>query len=120
MWYEDPSPDDQVPTGRSPRSLTSGPGCPARVLRGPQPQGLHPAPAVRHPRPQDVPEDRLPRRRRAPQGLLRPAPRPRAGRGAALLDPVLRRTADKKGEALLLLLSATARAKEAGLIGEKP
>jgi hypothetical protein len=33
---------------------------------------------------------------------------------------VLRRAADKKGEALLLLLSATARAKEAGLIGDKP
>src|SRR3954471_20882446 len=121
MWYEDPSPDDQVPTGRSPRSLTSGPRCPARVLRGPQPQGLHPAPAVRRPRPQDVPQDRLPRRGPVPRRLRRIAGRPRAGEGAPLLDALLRgRPAAKKGEVVVPLLHATTSARDRGLIGRAP
>src|SRR5581483_11977194 len=51
---------------------------------------------------------------RAPRG-------PRPPRSASLLDPLLRRRqAAKKGAFVLLLHRATARAKEAGLIGARP
>src|SRR5262245_56588067 len=121
MLHEADIPDDQVPARGGPGGVAARPGVPAAVLGGPQPQGLHPAPAVRHPGPQGVPQDRLPGRRRVPGGLRRTPGRPGADEGAPLLDPQLRRAAAaKKGEFVLLLFRATTSAAESGLIGEKP
>src|SRR6476620_4320890 len=121
MVYGDHKTDDQVAAGRGQGGLAAGAGVAARVLLEVLPQGLHPAPAVRPAGAQDVLQDRLPRPRRAAAGLP-PAPRgPRHPRRPALLDPLLRRRpAAKKGEVVLLLLRATARAKEGGLIGVRP
>src|SRR5262249_6901436 len=84
-------------------------------------QGLHPTPALRHPGPQDVLQDRLPRRRPAPGRLRRAARRLGAGQGAPLLHPVLRgQAAAKKGEVVLLLAQATVRATQGGLISGHP
>src|SRR5882724_7900856 len=111
MWYEDLNPDDQVPAGGRPGGPAPGPGRPAGVHLGPQPEGLHRPPAVRRPGPQDVPEDRLPGRRRVPRRLPRDPVRPRAVEGPAPLDPVLRRgAAPKKGEFVVLLCRATTSA----------
>src|SRR6516162_9512110 len=113
--------DDQVPAGGGPGGAGVGPAVPAGVLVRPQPQGLHLSPAVRHPGPQDVPEDRLPRGRAVPGRLRRVAGRPRAVEGPALLHAQLRRAAAaKKGEFVLLLFRAATSASDRGLIGEKP
>src|SRR5262245_15302487 len=120
MVYEHHKSYDEVAAGRGAGGAAGGPGGAAGVLVEVLAEGLHPAPAVRHPRPEDVPQDRLQGRHPAPGGLRRAAPRPRAGGGAPLLHPLLRRRAAKKGENVLLLASATARAKDAGLIGDKP
>src|SRR3954453_15365719 len=109
--------DDQVASRRGPRSPAPGPGVLARLLVALQPQGLHPAPAVRPAGPEDLLQDRLPRRRRLARRLARAARRPRPDQGAALLHPLLRRRpAAKKGEVACLLLRATARAQDRGLI----
>src|SRR5882672_4700623 len=121
MLHEATHTDDQVPAGRRPGGAAARPGCPAGVLRGAEPEGLHPAPAVRRPRPQDVPQDRLPGRRTVPRRLRRDPQRPRAGQGAPLLDAVLRGLpAAKKGEVVCLLLRATTSAAGRGLIGPQP
>src|SRR6516165_10786262 len=62
----------------------------AGLLLPDQPPRLHPGPAVRRPGPEDLPQDRLPRRRRLPPRLRRAARRPGAVQGAPLLDLVLR------------------------------
>src|SRR5581483_10223101 len=118
--YEDDTTDDQVASGLGPRGAARGPGGLARLLLEALAQGLHAAPAVRHPGPQDVLQDRLPRRRPDASGLRRAARGARAEPGAALLDPLLRRRQAKKGEFVLLLHCATLRARERGLIGDKP
>src|SRR5262249_38069727 len=121
MRYEDPNPDDQVPAGGGPGGAYARPGRAPDLLLDDQPEGLYRPPAVRHPGPQDVPEDRLPGRRPVPGRLHRASGRPRAGEGAPLLDPVLRRrSAAQKGEAVCLLLRATASAVDRGLIPETP
>src|SRR5262245_7859423 len=121
MLHEATLTDDQVPAGGGPGGAPTRPGVLAPVLGGAQPQGLHPAPAVRHPGPQDLPEDRLPGGRPVPGRLRRATRRPRAQEGPELLDPVLRRAAAaKKAEFVLLLFRATTSAAESGLIGEKP
>src|SRR5215831_13659064 len=121
MWHEDPIPDDQVASGRCPGGAAVGPRGFAGLFRRAQPQGLHPTPALRHPGPQDVLQDRLPRRRPAPGRLRRAARRPGAGQGASLLHLVLRgQAAAKKGEVVLLLAQATVRAAQGGLIGGQP
>src|SRR5262245_5637549 len=100
--------DDQVPAGHGPRGARVGPAVPAGVHVGPQPQGLHEPPTLRHPGPQAVPEDRLPRGRAVPPRLRRVAGRPRAGEGPELLDPVLRRGAAPQKGAFVVLLFRTA------------
>src|SRR6516162_3480659 len=113
--------DDQIAAGRDPRGPAPRPGGPARLLLEVLPQGLYPAPALRLPGPEDLLQDRLPRRRRPARRLPRAARRPRPGRGPALLHPLLRRRpAAKKGEVVCLLFRATARAQEGGLIGARP
>ena len=47
MWYEDPNPDDQVAAGGGPGGPAARPASTARLLLAVQPQGLHPAPALR-------------------------------------------------------------------------
>src|SRR3954451_4299489 len=121
MLHEATRTHDQVPPGRCPGGAAAGPGRPAGVLRRAEPEGLHPAPTVPRPGPQDVPQDRLSGRRPVPHRLRRDPHRPRAGQGPALLDAVLRgRPAAKKGEVVCLLVSATVSAADRGLIGETP
>src|SRR5947209_13948615 len=121
MLHEASHPDDQVPAGGGPGGAGAGPGVPACLLRPAEPEGLHPAPAVRRPGPQAVPEDRLPRGRAVPPRLRRAAGRPRAGQGPELLDPVLRRAATpQKAEFVVLLLRAATSASYRGLLGTKP
>ena len=110
MVYEHHQTDDQVAAGRGPRGAAPGPGGPARLLVQVLPKGLHPAPALRPVGAEDLPQDRLPRRRPDARGLRRAARGPRPGRAAPLLDPLLRRqAATKKGEFVVLLFRATAR-----------
>src|SRR6516165_4689167 len=112
---------DQVAACRGAAGTAPGPGEPARLLLEVLPQGLYPAPALRLPGPEDLLQDRLPRRRRPARRLPRAARRPRPARGPALLHPLLRRRpAAKKGEVVCLLLRATARAQEGGLISARP
>src|SRR4029079_15810341 len=121
MEYEDHKTDDQVATGRGPGGAAPGTGEPAGLLLEVLPPGLHPAPAVRHLGPQDVPQGRLPRRGGAPGRLRRAALRPGAAQAARPLHPLLRRQkAAKKGEFVLLLFRATARAQQGGLIPDGP
>src|SRR4051812_15979215 len=121
MLHEALTPDDQVPAGGCSDGVATRPGGAAGVLLSDQPQGLHPAPTVRHPGPQDVPQDRLPGRRAVPGRLRRGPRRPRADEGARPLDPLLRRAAaPKKGDFVVLLVCATTSAADRGLIGGKP
>src|SRR5437764_11287782 len=121
MLHEAITPDDQVPAGGRSDGVAARAGGVAGVLLSDQSQGLHPAPAIRHPGPQDVPQDRLPGRRRIPRRRRRGPRRPRAGEGARPLHPVLRRAAAaKKGDFVVLLVCATTSAADRGLIGEKP
>src|SRR5262245_34080411 len=121
MLHEDPDTDDQVAARGGPGGAAPGTRVPAPVLGGAQPQGLHPAPTVRHPGAENVPEDRLPGRRRRPQGLRRTPRRLGAQEGTALLDAQLRRRpAAKGGNFLDLLEGAVASALDCGLIPEKP
>src|SRR3954466_951201 len=100
--------DDQIAAGGGPGGPAPRGRGPARLLVQVLPQGLHPAPAVRPAGPEDLLQDRLPRRRRAAGRLLRAARRPPPGQGPALLHPLLRREAAlKKGEFVLLLFQAT-------------
>src|SRR5262245_24634381 len=113
--------DVQVAAGGGPGGPAPGPRSSARLLVQVFPQGLHPAPAVRPAGPEDLLQDRLPRRGATAEGLRRAARRPRPGRRPALLHPLLRgQAALKKGEVALLLFRATLRAEQGGLIGEKP
>src|SRR5262245_53143287 len=103
-WYESHSHDDQIATGRGPGGVAPGPGGAAGARVPVQPPGLHPAPALRGPGPQDVLPDRLPRRRAALARLRRTPPGSRAGESPALLHALLRRAAAaKKGEFVVLL-----------------
>src|SRR5262245_4608445 len=121
MLHEADIPDDQVPAGGRPGGPAPGPGIAAGVHLRAQPQGLHRPPAVRRPGPQDLPEDRLPGRRRVPGGLRRGPGAPRAAQGPALPRPLLRRGASaQKGEVVVLLHRATPTAADRGLIGAKP
>src|SRR6516225_358083 len=113
--------DDQVATAARPGGIAPGPRSPARLLVPDQPPRLHPGAALRHPGAQDVPQDRLPRRRRGPGGLPRAARRPGAGQGAPLLDPVLRgAAAPPKRGFRKLQRKAFRRARLRGLIGDRP
>src|SRR5262245_52865599 len=104
MWYEDHKTDDQVATGRGQGGLAPGAGVAARLLLEVLPQGLYPAPAVRHLGPEDLLQDRLPRRHPAVARLRRASPGAGPSLRPALLDPLLRRrAAAKKGEFVLLL-----------------
>src|SRR5262245_17872404 len=111
MLHEDPNADDQIAARGRTRGAALGSRILAAVLGGAQPQGLHTAPTVRHPRAQDVPQDRLPGRRRVPQRLRRTARRPRTYEGATLLDTQLcPRAAAKRGSFLDLLEGAVTSA----------
>src|SRR5438105_1974652 len=113
MGYEDPNPDDQVPASRGPGGAAPGPGRFAVVLVGQEPEGLHPAPTVRGPGPEDVLQDRLPGHRPAPDRPGRPSSGPGADQGAALLHPLLRGLpAAKKGDVVPLLFRATTSATD--------
>jgi Transposase DDE domain len=121
MCYEDPNPDDQVATRSGPRGAAPGPGHITALLVATQPQGLHPAPALRDPVAEDLPGGRLPGHRGVPQGLLRTPRRPDAEEGAPLLDAQLRRrSAAKRGTFIDLLEGAVTSATEYGLIPEQP
>src|SRR5260370_39672950 len=113
--------DDQIATGCGPGGAAPPPAGPARLLLQVLAQGLHPAPAVRPAGPEDLLQDRLPRRHPTAGGLRRVARGTPPRRGPALLHPLLRRQAAlKKGEFVLLLFQATARARQSGLIGDQP
>src|SRR5437588_6274102 len=113
--------DDQIATGRGPRGAAPRPGSPARLFLEVLPQGLHPAPTLRPPGPEDFLQDRLPRPGPDARRLRRTPRRPQPGQGPALLHPLQGRTAAaKKGEVVCLLFQATARAQDYGLIGERP
>src|SRR5947209_5227212 len=113
--------DDQIAPGGGPRGAAPRPRGPAGLLVQVLPQGLHPAPTLRPAGPEDLLQDRLPRRHPAAAGLRRVARGAQPGRRPALLHPLLRRPAAiKKGEVVLPLFRATARARERGLIGERP
>src|SRR5215210_1314885 len=121
MWYEDPNPNDQVAAGCCPRGTPPGPGCLAVLLVGQEPQGLHPAPVVRRPGPEDVLQDRLSWHRPTSDRPRRPPEGSRPDQGAPLLHTLLRGlSAAKKGEVVLLLFRATTSAADRGLIGQKP
>src|SRR4051794_27814307 len=121
MCHEYHTTDDQIATGGGPGGAPPRGRGPARLLVQVLPQGLHPAPAVRPAGPEGLPQDRLPRRRPAAPGLRRAARGTPPGRRPALLHPLLRgQAAAKKGEVVLLLFQATARAEQGGLIGDKP
>src|SRR5919109_4830155 len=121
MDERDDTHHDEIAAGGGPGGPAPGPGEPARLLLEVLPQGLHPGPAVRLPGPEDLLQDRLPRGRAAPRRLRRAARRPRPGQGPPLLHPLQGRAAAvKKGEVVLLLFQATVRARESGLIDEKP
>src|SRR5271154_2306622 len=121
MLHEAITPDDQVSAVGRPRSSPAGPGGPAGVLLEVQPQGLHAAPTVRRPGPQDVPQDRLPGCRRRPRRLRRVTDRPGVEEGARPLDALLCRTAAlKRGGYIALLLRATTSAQDCGLIADRP
>src|SRR5262245_57666391 len=121
MLHEDPNPDDQVPACGGPGGPAPCPAIVAGVHGSPQPQGLHDPPTVRHPGPQDVPEDRLPGRHPVPDRLRRDPGGPGAVQGPPLLDPRRSRgPAAQKGEAVVLLYRATTAASDRGLIAEKP
>src|SRR5215470_5976920 len=119
--YHDYTNYDQIATGGCPGSLRACPRGDARLLLQVLAPGLHPAPALRPAGPQDLLQDRLPRRCPTAARLRRAARRPGPGQGPALLHPLLRRrAAAKKGEVVLLLFQATARAQERGLIDDQP
>src|SRR3954451_13149253 len=119
MDYEDLNPDDQVPASSGSGGAAPGSGCVAAVLGDPQPEGLHPAPTVRDPGPEDVLQDRLPGHRPTPGRPERSPGGSRADQSPPLLDPVLRGlSAAKKGEVVLLLSRATTSAMDRGLIGQ--
>src|SRR5215470_535826 len=113
--------DDQIAAGCGPGGAAPRSRGPARLLVQVLAQGLHPAPAVCPAGPEDLLQDRLPRPRPVAPGLRRAARGTPFGRRPALLHPVLRgQAAVKKGEVVLLLFQATARAEQGGLIGAKP
>ena len=102
------------PMTKSPRAVAQealpGAGGSARLFVEVLPQGLHPAPTVRRPGPEDLLQDRLPGRRPVAGRLRRVARGSRPGRGARLLDPLLcRQAAAKKGAFVVLLFRATVR-----------
>lgn len=112
---------DHIAAGGGATSLALGPRRYADLLLEVLAPRLHPAPAFRLARPQDLPGDRL-RRSDADTGALqRTAPRPRPGQGPALFDRLQSGpAAAKKGEPILLLVAATVRARHSGLIDEQP
>src|SRR5262245_18029191 len=119
--YEDPMHHDEIAAGGGARGAGAGPGSAAGLFVEVLPSSLHPAPAVRPAGAEDLFQDRLPRGRRLPRGLRRAARGPRLGQDPALLDALLRRgAAAKKGEFVLLLFQATARAQASGLIAARP
>src|SRR5438270_5395765 len=121
MCYEDPNPDDQVAPRGGPGGAAPGPRHLAAVLVGAQPQGLHATPTVRDPLAEDLPEGRLPGRRRRPQGLRRTAQRLGTQEGATLFHAQLRRRAAAKGGVFIdLLEGAVTSAVERELIPEQP
>src|SRR3954463_4144987 len=121
MLHEDPDTDDQVAARGGPRGAAPGPRVPAAVLGSHRPQGLHQPPTVRHPGAEDLPQNRLPGRRRVPQGLHRTPRRPGVGPRAPLLDAQVRpRPAAKGGRFLDLLEGAVTAARDCGLIPDKP
>src|SRR4029079_5422765 len=121
MRHEDPTSDDQVAAGRGPGGPTLGERSIAGLLLEVQPQGLHSAPTVCCPGPQDLPQDRLPGCRRLSRRLRRTPGRRGTGEGARSVHPLLRQEATlKKGAFVVLLLRATTSAVESGLIAEKP
>src|SRR6516162_5708920 len=121
MCHDYDTTDDQIAAGGGPRGPAPGAGGAARLLIQVLAPGLHPAPAVRPAGPEDLLQDRLPRRRRLPRRLPRAPRGPGPGRRPALLHPLLRRQkAPKKGAVIALLWQATVRAQAGGLIGAKP
>src|SRR5579871_2663433 len=113
--------DDQVAAAGRPRGLAVGPGGPAGLLLPDQPPRLYPGPAVRLPGAEDLPQDRLPRRRRLPRRLPRAATGPGPEEGPALLDPVLRGAAPPAKRGFRKLQRQVfRRARLRGLIGDKP
>src|SRR6516225_11487920 len=112
---------DEIAAGGPARGFAPGTRRHARVLLQVLPEGLHPAPALRFAGPEDLPQDRLPRPHPDACGLPRTPRRPRPGQDSALLDSLQgRATAAKKGEPVFLLITATVRAQDRGLIGPQP
>src|SRR5438309_11316357 len=95
--------DGPIAASCGPRGPAPRPGGPARLLLQVLAPGLHPAPAVRPAGPEDLLQDRLPRRHPTAGGLRRVARGTWPGRRPTLLHPLLRRPAAlKKGEFVLL------------------
>src|SRR5262245_44035204 len=112
---------DQIAASGGPRGFAPRPGGSACLFSQVLAAGLHPAPTLRLAGPEDLLQDRLPRPRPTAPRLQRLARRPRPGSRPPLRPPLQgRRAAANKGEFVLLLFQATARAQDGGLIGDKP
>ena len=83
IWHEHH--DKIAGEGRAAGPCGRHPG-PAALLAQKQPQEVHPAAAVQLPRPQDLFQDRLPRRRATPRRSPRPHRNPAPGAGPAFHD----------------------------------
>src|SRR5260370_5396467 len=112
---------DQIASGGGPGGSGRRPGCVAGLLVEVLPARFHAAPALRSGGPQDFSQDRLSRSDADAAGLQRPARRSRPRQDAPLLDALQgQQTAAKKGEPVFVLVAATARAQDSGLIDARP
>src|SRR5262249_14985595 len=87
MKYEHHTTDDQVRAAAGGNRPGPCPGGLAAVFDQVRPQGLRPAPVVRHPGAPRVPQAGLPRHGTTPQRLVRPAANPGTGQGPRSLHP---------------------------------
>src|ERR1700745_2974376 len=112
---------DQIAASGGPRGIARGPGRSAGVFLEILPEGLYPTPTLCPAGPQDLLQDGLPRAHPDAPRLLRTPRRSRPGQGSALLHALQGpEAAAKKGEPVFLLITATVRAQERGLIGSQP
>ena len=110
--------DDQIHTRPGQDGHEGGRPGSGELFPPQQPQEIHPTAAVRHPRHQTIPQNRLPRHDRHAYGVARTAQSSEAALCAALLDAVLRRsTASKKKNSDELFTAVVVIARTLGLIG---
>src|SRR2546423_1028586 len=108
---------DQIAAGGGSGSFAPRTRCHAGILLEGFAAGLHAASTFCPVSPQDLLQDRLPRLDRDARGFLRTPRRSRARQSPSLLDALQGPSAVvKKGEPVFLLIEATVRAQDSGLI----